>query len=150
MLIPTFSWSFFLKIEMFDLHAISIFCHKHWWIKHHLTTPFFCKLWNTIYREIISIMMKTIKKTFESLYKIYLDGLGSCLFLEFTFVFFTSDIQSPQHLGLEMQIIHSDYLCRTNSQYILIIDNQKVCMYYQVITSLFRGFFSLRKILSRD
>ena len=61
-------------------------------------TPLFCKLWNTIYREIINIMtimMKTIKKTFESLYKKYLDGLGSCLFLEFTFGFFTSNIQSP-------------------------------------------------------
>ena len=34
--------------------------------------------------------MKTIKKTFESLYKKYIDVLGSCLFLEFTFVFFTS------------------------------------------------------------
>ena len=59
---------------------------------------FFCKLWNTIYREIINIMtimMKTIKKTFESLYNKYIDGLGSCLFLEFTFVFFTSNIQSP-------------------------------------------------------
>ena len=77
--------------------ACSIYyCHRHRWIRHQ--HPLFCKLWNTIYREIINIMtimMKTIKKTFESLYKKYLDGLGSCLFLEFTFVFFTSDIQSP-------------------------------------------------------
>ena len=36
---------------------------------------------------------------------------------------------------MERQIVHSYYLCRTNSQYILIIDNQKVCMYYQRITS---------------
>ena len=41
--------------------------------------------------------MKTIKKMFESLYKKYIDELGSCLFLEFTFVFFTSDIQFSMH-----------------------------------------------------
>jgi hypothetical protein len=32
-----------------------------------------------------------------------------------------------------------------DSQYILIIDNQKVCMYYQRITSLFGGFLSSKK-----
>ena len=37
------------------------------------------------------------------------------------------------------------YLWRTNSQCILIIDNQKVWMYNQRITSLFRGFFSITK-----
>ena len=60
--------------------------------------PHFCKLWNTIYREIINIMtimMKTIKKRLNLYTKKYLDGLGSCLFLEFTFVFFANDIQSP-------------------------------------------------------
>ena len=40
-------------------------------------------------------MMKTIKKRLN-LYTInILIGWGSCLFLEFTFVFFTSNIQSP-------------------------------------------------------
>jgi hypothetical protein len=60
--------------------------------------PPFCKLWNTIYREIINIMtimMKTIKKRLNLYTKKYLDGLGSCLFLEFTFVLFAYDIQSP-------------------------------------------------------
>jgi hypothetical protein len=81
---------------MFDLHAVSIFDTGTG--ESETTTTPFSKLWNTIYREIINIMtimMKTIKKAFESLYKKYLDGLGSCLFLEFTFVFFTSNIQSP-------------------------------------------------------
>ena len=69
---------FFLKIEMFDLHAVSIFATRTG-ESDTRTTTFFCKLWNTIYREIINIraiMMKTIKKTFESLYKKYLDRLG--------------------------------------------------------------------------
>ena len=90
-------------------------------------------------------MKKTIKKRLNLYTKNILIGWGSCLFLEFTFVFFTSNIQCPEHLGLERQIVHSDNLCRTNSQCILIIDNQKVCMYYQRITSLFRGFFSSNK-----
>jgi hypothetical protein len=90
--------------------------------------------------------MKTIKKRLNRYTKNILIGWGSCLFLEFTFVFFTSNIQSPLYLGLERQIVHSDNLCRTNSQCILIIENQKVCMYYQRITSLFRGFFSLKQI----
>ena len=72
------------------------FCHRHRWIRHH--HPLFCKLWNTIYREIINIrtiMMKTIKKRLNLYTKNILIGWGSCLFLEFTFVFFTSNIQSP-------------------------------------------------------
>jgi hypothetical protein len=49
------------------------------------TTPFFCKLWNTIYREIINIrtiMMKTIKKRLNLYTKNILIGWRSCLFLE--------------------------------------------------------------------
>jgi hypothetical protein len=80
---------------MFDLHALSIFATG---TGESDTPPSFVKLWNTIYREIINIMtimMKTIKKRLNLYTKKYLDGLGSCLFLEFTFVFFTSNIQSP-------------------------------------------------------
>ena len=87
---------FFFKIEMFDLHAVSIFATD---TGESDTHPlFFCKLWNTIYREIINIrtiMMKTIKKRLNLYTKNILIGWGSCLFLEFTFVFFTSNIQSP-------------------------------------------------------
>jgi len=86
----------FFKIEMFDLHAVSIFATGTG--ESVTTTPFFCKLWNTIYREIINIrtiMMKTIKKRLNLYTKNILIGWGSCLFLEFTFVFFTSNIQSP-------------------------------------------------------
>ena len=41
----------------------------------------------------MTIMMKTIKKRLNHNTKYIL--LVSCLFLEFTFVFFTNDIQSP-------------------------------------------------------
>jgi hypothetical protein len=122
---------FFFKIEMFDLHVVSIFATGTG--ESVTTTPFFCKLRNTIYREIINIrtiLTNTIKKRLNLYTKNNLLGWGSCLFLEFTFVFFTTNIQSPLPLGLERQIVHSDNLCRTNSQCILIIDNQKVCMYY--------------------
>ena len=47
---------------MFDLHAVSIFATGTG--ESDTTNPPFCKLWNTIYREIINIMiimMKTIK-----------------------------------------------------------------------------------------
>ena len=87
---------FFFKIEMFDLHAVSIFATGTG--ESDTTTPFFCKLWNTIYRGIINIrtiMKKTIKKRLNLCTKNILIGWGSCLFLEFTFVFFTSNIQSP-------------------------------------------------------
>ena len=40
-------------------------------------------------------MMKTIKKRLNLYTKNILIGWGFCLFLEFTFVFFTSNIQSP-------------------------------------------------------
>jgi hypothetical protein len=40
---------------MYDLHAVSIFATGTG--ESNTTTPsFFCKLWNTIYREIINIM----------------------------------------------------------------------------------------------
>jgi hypothetical protein len=57
---------------MFDLHAVSIFSTG----TGESDTPLFCKLWNTIYREIINIMtimMKTIKKT-----KVYLSASFVC------------------------------------------------------------------------
>ena len=60
--------------------------------------PFFASCGTQIYREIINIrtiMMKTIKKRLNLYTKNILIGWGSCLFLEFTFVFFTSNIQSP-------------------------------------------------------
>jgi hypothetical protein len=48
---------------MFYFNAVSIFATGTG--ESETTTPFFCKLWNTIYRAIINIMtimMKTIKK----------------------------------------------------------------------------------------
>jgi hypothetical protein len=47
------------------------------------TTPFFCKLWNTIYREIINIMtimMKTIKERLNLYTKNILMGWGPVYF----------------------------------------------------------------------
>ena len=44
---------FFFKIDMFDLHAVSIFATGTG--ESDTTTPFFCKLWNTIYRGVINI-----------------------------------------------------------------------------------------------
>ena len=86
---------FLVKIEIFDLHA-SIFgtdtCESD------TTTPLFCNLWNTIHREIINIMtilMKTIKTRLNLYANKIRDRLGFCLFLEFTFVFFSNDTQSP-------------------------------------------------------
>jgi hypothetical protein len=68
---------------MFDLHAVSIFDTGTG--ETDTTFPFYCKLLITIYREIINIMtimMKTIKKRLNLYTKKYLDELGSCLFLE--------------------------------------------------------------------
>jgi hypothetical protein len=45
--------------------------------------------------SIFRVMMKTIKKRLNRYAKYILMGWGSCLFLELTFVFFTSDKQSP-------------------------------------------------------
>ena len=65
------------KIEMFDLHAVSIFATGT--CESDTTTPFFCKLWNTIHREIINIMtimMKTIQKPLNLNTKYILMGWG--------------------------------------------------------------------------
>jgi hypothetical protein len=56
--------------------------------------PFFGKLWNTINSEIINIMtimMKAITKNMN----LYTKNILMGLFLEFTFVLFTSNIQFP-------------------------------------------------------
>jgi hypothetical protein len=56
------------------------------WIRHHVH-PLFCKLWNTIYREIINIrtiMVKTIKKRLNLYTKNILIGWGSCLWMLFS------------------------------------------------------------------
>jgi hypothetical protein len=79
---------------MLDLHAVSIFATD----TGESDTPLFCKLWNTIYRKIINIMtilMKTIKTRLNLYANKIRDRLGFCLFLEFTFVFFSNDTQSP-------------------------------------------------------
>ena len=79
---------------MLDLHAVSIFATD----TGESDTPLFCKLWNTIYRKIINIMtilMKTIKTRLNLYANKILDRLEFCLFLEFTFVFFSNDTQSP-------------------------------------------------------
>jgi hypothetical protein len=64
---------------MFDLHAVSIFSTG----TGESDTPLFCKLWNTIYREIINIMtimMKTIKKRLNLYTKNILMGWGPVYF----------------------------------------------------------------------
>jgi hypothetical protein len=68
---------FLEKIEIFDLHAVSIFATGTG--ESDTTTPFFCKLWNTIHREIINIMtimMKTIQKPLNLNTKYILMGWG--------------------------------------------------------------------------
>jgi len=123
---------------MFELHAISIFAT----VTSELDPPFAsCGIIN-----LMTIMMKTLKKRLNVYTKYILIGGRFFLVLEFTFVFFISGIQCKQHLGLERYIVHSDYLCRTNSQCIRIPENQKVLMYYQRIASLFRGFIFQNKI----
>jgi hypothetical protein len=81
MLIPTFSWSFLLRLRCLICMQY-LFCHRHRWIRHH-HPPFFCKLWNTFYREIINIMtimMKTIKKRLNLYTKNILMGWGPVYF----------------------------------------------------------------------
>jgi hypothetical protein len=66
---------------MFDLHAIPIFDTGTG--ETDTTFPFYCKLWITIYREIINIMtimMKTITKRLNVYTKYILMGWGFCLF----------------------------------------------------------------------
>jgi hypothetical protein len=66
---------------MFDLHAVSIFATGAG--ESDTTTPFFCKLWNTIYRRIINIrtiMKKTIKKRLNLYTKNILIGWGPVYF----------------------------------------------------------------------
>jgi hypothetical protein len=66
---------------MFDLHAVSIFDTGTG--ETDTTFPFSCKLWITIYREIINIltmMMKTITKRLNAYIKYILMGWGFCLF----------------------------------------------------------------------
>jgi len=87
---------FFLKIEIFDLHEVSIFDTGTGESDTPVTPPpFFLQVVSTIYREIINIMtimMKTIKRRLHVYTKYIFMCWGFCLFLEFTFVFFTSDI----------------------------------------------------------
>jgi hypothetical protein len=53
-------------------------------------------------------MMKTIKKRLNLYTKNILIGWGSCLFLEFTFVFFTSNISSRlMYLILILHVLSS-------------------------------------------
>jgi hypothetical protein len=66
---------------MFDLHAVSMFATGTG--ESVTTTPIFCKLWNTIYREIINvrtIMMKTINKRLNLYTKNILIGWGPVYF----------------------------------------------------------------------
>jgi hypothetical protein len=65
---------------MFDMHAVSIFATG---TGESDTPPFFCKLWNTIYKEIINIltiMMNTIKKRLNLYTKNMLMGWGPVYF----------------------------------------------------------------------
>ena len=70
---------FFVKIEIFDLHAVSIFATG---TGESYTSPF-CKLWNTINWEIINamtIVMKTIKQSLNLYTKYILMGWGPVYF----------------------------------------------------------------------
>ena len=87
----------FWKIEMFDLHAISIFARCTGDSNPTLPPPI-CKLWNN---QINDYNDENIKKCLNVYTKYLLMGWGFWLFLEFTFVFFISGIQCKQHLGLE-------------------------------------------------
>jgi hypothetical protein len=74
---------FFFKIEIIDLHAVSIFATGTGESDTTPPPPPFFQLWDTIYREIINIMtimMKTIKKRLNLYTNNILMGWGPVYF----------------------------------------------------------------------